>query len=146
MPINLTPGDGQDLLDAFKRGWESRQPDVIVDLFREDADYRVDPFGEPLAGRIEIRRHWNDVCASQVNVDFDAERIWVTGPTVLASWHAAFTRRATAERIRARGFMTLELDEQRAVARFRGWPLEQVVGIDETFRPEGVMEGAADGR
>lgn len=143
---NPTPGDAHDLLDGFKRGWESRQPDIIVELFSDDADYRADPFAEPLAGSVEIRRHWNEVCASQVHVDFDAERIWVSGSTVLASWHAAFTRRTTAERVRARGFMTLELDDRGSVMRFRGWPLERVVGIDETFRAEPMTEGAADGR
>jgi len=141
---NLTPGDAQDLLAAFKRGWEARQPDAIVELFSEDADYRTDPFAEPLVGRLAIRRLWNDICAGQANVDFDAERVWVSGAAVLASWHAAYTRRATAERVRARGFMSLELDEEGAVSRFRQWPLERVVGIDETFRPEPAMAGTSE--
>jgi hypothetical protein len=143
---NLTHGDAQDLLAAFKRGWEGRQPDAIVELFRDDADYRADPFADPLSGSLEIRRHWNEVCASQAHVDFDPERIWVSGATVLASWHAAYTRRASAERVRMRGFMTLELDDDGLIARFRGWPSERVVGIDETFRAEPQMEATADGR
>jgi hypothetical protein len=144
MPDTLTPGDAQDLLAALKRGWESRQPDDIVDLFSEDADYRVDPFAEPLIGRLAIRRHWNELCAAQAHVDFDPERVWVSGVTVLASWHAAYTRRATAERVRARGFMTLELDDVGQVSRFRQWSLERVVGIDDTLRPEPAAAGAAD--
>ena len=142
---NLTPGDAQDLLAELKRGWEARQPDTIVGLFSADAEYRADPFAEPLSGSNAIRRHWNELCAAQAHVDFDAERIWVSGSTVLASWHAAYTRRSTAERVRARGFMALELDEAGRVARFRGWPNERVVGVDETFRAEPLVE-AADGR
>ncbi len=132
----LSHGDAQDLLDTFKRGWETRDPDTIVGLFREDADYRAHPFEEPLLGSNAIRARWNEIAATQAHVDFEPERIWVSGSTVLASWHAAFTRRANGQRVRLRGFMTLELDDDGSVWRLRQWPLEQIVGIDSTFRPE----------
>src|SRR5438105_3081658 len=105
----LTPGDGQDLLAAFKQAWERRVPDQIVELFTPDAEYRPDPFTQPLQGANAIREWWNQIAATQANVEFDAERIWVSGPTILASWHAAYTRRADSRRIRARGFVTLEV-------------------------------------
>ena len=134
----MTHGDAQDLLAAFKQGWEERSPDDIVELFDADADYRSDPFADGLHGHNAIRALWNEICASQVHVEFDAERIWVSGTTVLASWHVAYTRRATAERVRGRGFMTLEMSEgqPRLVRRFRQWPLERVVGRDTTFAAE----------
>lgn len=131
-----THGDAQDLLAEFKRGWEERRPGLIVDLFADDADYRAEPFSEPLLGANAIRERWNEMCATQVHVEFDAERIWVSGTTVLASWHAAYTRRATAERVRAHGFMTMELAADGRVQRFRQWPVERVVGRDSTFHPE----------
>lgn len=133
----LTHGDAQDLLDAFKRGWENRDPETIVGLFRRDAEYRQHPFSEPLQGSNAIRAHWNALAGRQAHVDFEAERIWLSGQTVLASWHAAYTRRSDGERVRVRGFMTLELDDDGTVWRLRQWPLEQVVGIDSTFRAEG---------
>jgi hypothetical protein len=136
MPAPLTPGDGQDLLARYKRAWERRDPDLAVSLFREDAEYRYDPFEPPLVGANAIRGYWNDAAATQANVEFDAERIWVAGSTVLASWHAAFTRRTSSERVRYRGFMTLELDDERLVARFREWAIGRSVGVDSTFRPE----------
>ena len=132
----LTPGDGQDLVDRFKRAWERRDVDAAVALFSDDAEYRVDPFEAPLTGANAIRAYWNDTAAAQTHVEFDAERVWVSGPTVLASWHAAFTRRSTAERVRQRGFMTLELDEAGLVTRFREWSIERTVGVDRTYRPE----------
>lgn len=139
----LTPGDGQDLLAAFKKGWEQRQPDLIVELFAADADYRRDPFSEPMSGVNGIRALWNEVAAQQANVEFDAERVWVSGQTVLASFHAAYTRRSDAARVRVRGFMTFELgaapsDSGRMlVERYRAWPLEREVGRDATFTPGG---------
>ena len=133
----LTPGDAQDLLAAFKRGWEGRAPDELLELFGRDIDYRSDPFAEPLIGLNPVHALWNDLATSQANVEFDAERIWVNGNTVLCSWHAAYTRRATAERVRQRGFMTLELGDDRRIKRLRQWPLERVVGRDQTFEADG---------
>ena len=123
----------------FKQGWEQRAPDMIVELFDANAEYRPDPFAESLQGVNAIRALWNDICAVQTHVEFDAERVWVSGSTVLASWHAAYTRRSSAERVRARGFMTLELNDgkPRRVQRFKQWPLERVVGSDSTFAAEG---------
>jgi len=129
----LTHGEAQDLLATFKKGWETRAPDVIMELFDADIDYRPDPFAEPLIGRNAVRALWNDLVATQVNVEFDAERIWVSGQTALSSWHAAYTRPKTAERVRARGFLTLEVGENGRVHRFRQWPLERVVGRDSTL-------------
>ena len=135
---DLTHGEGQDLLEAYKQAWERRDPDLAVDLFSEDAEYRDDPFEEPMRGSNAIRAYWNEAAATQANVEFDAERIWVVGRTVLASWHAAFTRRATAQRVRIRGFMTLELDQDGKVHRFREWWHRREIGNDSTFRAEGA--------
>ena len=102
----LTPGDAQDLLERYKRAWEARDPDLAMELYAADAEFRLDPFEEPAHGENEIRAIWNDVAATQANVEFDAERTWAVGQTVLASWHVAFTRRSNAERVRLRGFST----------------------------------------
>ena len=89
MPAPLTPGDGQDVLARFKKAREKRDPDRMLELYAADAEYRLGPFGAPLSGLNAIREHWNAVAASQSHVDFDAERVWVSGRTVLASWHGA---------------------------------------------------------
>lgn len=137
MPDTLTPGDGHDALARFKKAWQQRDVDAIVELFAEDAEYRVDPFAEPLRGSVEIRGHWNGFIAAQNHVDFDAERVWVVGRTILASWHAAYTRRSSAARIRIRGFSMIELDETGLIARMRDWPTERDVGTDARSAPEG---------
>jgi len=141
----LTPGQGQDLLSAFKRASERRDVDLAVSLFREDAEYRPDPFEPALSGANAIRAYWNDLAASYVNVEFDAERVWVAGNTVLANWHSAMTSRGSAERLRYRGFMTLELDDAGLGSRFKQWPVARKVGIDSTVEPEAApaLEGAS---
>lgn len=132
----LTPGDAQDLLQRYKRAWERRDPDLALALYREDADHRAHPFHDAFRGANEIRAMWNDIAANEANVEFDAERVWVNGPAVLASFHAAYTDRTNAQRIRIRGFMTLELDEAGLISRVREWPTSQVVGTDSTFDPD----------
>ena len=134
MPTTLTPGDGQDLLARFKSAWEGRDPDAMLELYAERAEYRLDPFLEPLAGLNAIREHWNAVVAAQDHIEFDAERVWVSGRTVLASWHVAITRRESADRVRIRGFSTMELDGQGRIERMRDWPVERVVGVDSSYR------------
>lgn len=143
----LTPGDGQDLLAAYKRAWERRDPDAAVELYAEDAEHREDPFEEPQVGELAIRAMWNRRAATQANAEFDAEHVWVVSATVLASYHAAYTERTTAQRVRRRGFMTLELNEQKRITRAREWPVTRAVGVDSTFDPEpGKDAEAANGR
>lgn len=144
---DLTPGDGQDLLARYKQALERRDVDRMVALFREDAELRPDPFDPPLAGELAIREHWNGVAAASANVEFDAERTWVSGTTVLASWHGAVTERASGQRTRQRGFLTAELDDARSITRLRLWTLVRRIGVDGTFKvepPDGPEAG--DGR
>src|SRR5262245_33609419 len=110
MPSVLTPGDGQDLLARLKRGLEKRDPDALMELFRADAEYRTDPFEPALSGANAIRERFVRAAAAEDHVEFDAERVWVSGRAILASWHGATTLLANAERVRRRGFMTVELD------------------------------------
>jgi ketosteroid isomerase-like protein len=143
----LTPGQGQDLLSAFKRASERRDVDLAMSLFREDAEYRLDPFEPALTGANAIRAYWNDFAATWTNVEFDSERVWVAGNTVLSSWHSAMTSRGSAERLRFRGFMTFELDDAGLVSRFKQWPVARKVGVDSTVDPEAAPAGeAARGR
>jgi hypothetical protein len=144
---DLTPGDGQDLYARVKEAWQGRDVDRMLALFREDAEYRSDPFEPALVGDVAIRDYWTGVAAAQANVEFDVERLWVVGRTVLANWHVAFTRRRTAERVRERGFTTMELDEAGLVARSRAWVVSRVVGTDSSFsvEPE-AAPGGSDGR
>ena len=131
----LTHGEAQDLIERYKRAWELRDPDLAMALYRDDAELRLDPFEEPARGANEIRAIWTDLAATQDHVEFDAERVWAVEHTVLTSWHAAFTRRSNADRVRIRGFSTFELDEDGLIQRAKQWAVAQVVGRDSTLRP-----------
>jgi hypothetical protein len=132
----LTPGDGQDLFARLKTASERRDVDLAMSLFREDAELRSDPFEDAYTGANAIRESLNAAAASRANVEMDAEQVWVVGQTVLVRWHGAYTRRADAQRIRQRGFMTLELDPEGLVARLREWTLTREIGRDGSFSPD----------
>ncbi len=140
MPNDLTPGDGQDILARFKLAREERDPDLMLELCAEDVEYRADPFEPPLRGALAVREHWNRIAAEQIHVDFDAERIWVVARSVLASWHGAFTRRASGDRVRVRGFSTMELDAGGLIERLREWPVWRSVGRDAGHAAEAPPE------
>lgn len=128
-------GDAQDILERYKRAWQARDVDAVMELYAGEAEHRDDPFHEPHQGLESIRGMWNDIAASEVNVEFDAERIWVSGRTVLASWHAAYTDVSNGDRVRLRAFTTLEIDAGGLIQRLRQWPVSRVVGQDSTYTP-----------
>ncbi len=132
----LTHGDAQHLLATIKQSWERREPDLIVERLAEDIDYRHDPFEEVIVGRNEVHALLSELAASRAHVEFDVERVWVSGSTALASWHAAYTLRASAQRFRTRGFVAIDVNADGLVQRYRQWSAERVVGSDATFRAE----------
>ena len=110
-----------DLLERYGRAWETFDGDAWVDLFAEHAEYHEDPFEPPLVGHNAIRAYLLEASRSQDQVEFTVERHWVSGPTVLAAWHASFVRRSGGARVRLAGFMTLEIGADGRVERFREW-------------------------
>jgi len=45
-------------MDAYRRAWESNDPEEISGLFADDALYYTAPSAEPWRGRDEIVAHW----------------------------------------------------------------------------------------
>jgi uncharacterized protein (TIGR02246 family) len=141
----LTHGAGQDLLAAWKRAWEARDVDAFLALFTDDADFRPDPFAESIVGETAIRTYWNDFAARTAHTELDTERLWVVDRSVLAAWHGATTLRATAERVRHRGFLAIDLDAEGRISRLRSYPRERTVGTDTSFKPEPVPGSPQEG-
>jgi ketosteroid isomerase-like protein len=111
----------QDLLERYGRAWESFDGDAWVDLLTDDVEYHEDPFEPPMVGRNAARAYLMEASRRQEQVEFTVERHWVVEATVLAAWHASYVARDTRERVRLRGFMTLDLDAEGRVRRLREW-------------------------
>ena len=54
----MTHADVQRWLDRYVAAWSSYDEAAIGDLFSEDAEYRYQPWGEPVRGRADIVRAW----------------------------------------------------------------------------------------
>lgn len=112
---------GGDLLAAYGEAWRTFDGDAWVALFAEHAEYHEDPFGAPLVGHNAIRAYLLEAATSQRDVDFTVERHWVSGETVLAAWHAAWTASEGGGRERIAGFLIAELAPDGRIETFREW-------------------------
>jgi ketosteroid isomerase-like protein len=119
--MSLDHAAAGDLLERYRRAWETFDGDAWVDLFTQDAEYHEDPFEPPLVGDLALRAYLVEAAETQEQVEVTIERHWVVGPTVLAAWHASFVRRPGRARVRLAGFMTMEVVEDGRIARFREW-------------------------
>jgi limonene-1,2-epoxide hydrolase len=110
-----------ELLERYRRAWETFDGDAWTELFSASVEYHEDPFAEPLVGRNAVRAYLNEAAESQEQVEMTIERHWAVQSTVLAAWHASFIRRPTRQRVRVAGFLEAEVDEAGRIARFREW-------------------------
>ena len=125
MVRELTPDHGQQLVAAYEHARLARDPDAAMELFSRHIEYRFDPFEPALQGHNDVRAYWNALVARQTEVEFDAETVWVVGRTVLCDWQAGYDEAGVDVRIRARGFLTMEVDDDGLVRRVHEWTLTQ---------------------
>jgi ketosteroid isomerase-like protein len=110
-----------DLLERYKRAWETFDGDAWTNLFTDDAEYHRDPFEPPMVGSNALRAYLLQLSDTQDQVEMTVERHWVVGATVLAAWHASYIVVQTRARVRLAGFMTLEIAGDGRIRRFREW-------------------------
>ena len=110
-----------DLLERYKRAYETFDGDAWTDLFIADAEYHRDPFEPPLVGSNALRAYLLEMAGSQDQVEMTVERHWAVGETVLAAWHASYVQVPSRARVRVAGFMTLEVAGDGRISRYRGW-------------------------
>jgi len=82
--------DVQKKLDIYGKAWETKDPELIVTIFTDDAIYD-DPH-EPVNNGIEaIRSYWiSKVIGEQDDIHFSLRNFWVDSDTVIAEWDATF--------------------------------------------------------
>lgn len=86
----MTKQKAQQLLEIYGKAWMTKDPDLIVTIFTEDAVYN-DPHEPENIGRDAIRAYWiSKVVSEQDDITFDLKNVWVDGDTVIAEWHATF--------------------------------------------------------
>ena len=54
----MSPQQVQSWLDAYCEAWQTYDPELIADLFSEDATYAYHPWDDPIHGREAIVSDW----------------------------------------------------------------------------------------
>lgn len=86
----MTKERAKELVEIYGRAWETRDPDLIVSIFTEDATYD-DPREPVNNGREAIRKYWvAKVIGEQEDIHFKLQNLWLDGDTVIAEWDAVF--------------------------------------------------------
>ena len=86
----MTKEQATKLIEIYGKAWETRDPELIVTIFTEDATYN-DPKEPENIGREAIRQYWvTKVIGEQEDIKFDLRHLWVDGDSVIAEWHATF--------------------------------------------------------
>ncbi len=87
----MTKNEATKLLDIYGKAWETRDENLIVTIFTEDASYN-DPKEPENFGHAGIRNYWiKKVQGEQKDITFKLLNVWVDGEAVIAEWHADFT-------------------------------------------------------
>jgi SnoaL-like domain len=119
--MTLSYAAAHDLLGAFVRARMSHDGDAFTDLFTSDAEVSLDPFATPLTGRNALRAYLLAAADAERWYDLAIERHWVSGDTVLAAWHASWTRSSDEAKVRQAGFLSAEVGGDGRIGRLRTW-------------------------
>lgn len=86
----MTHEEARKLIEIYGRAWETKDPELIITIFTEDATYD-DPHEPINNGREAIRNYWiTKVIGEQDQIKFTLKNLWVDGDTVIAEWNAVF--------------------------------------------------------
>ena len=108
-------------LDAYKRAWETRDPEAAADIFTMDATYHETPFEEPVRGREGIRNYWSDATRYQEGIEFSYEILAITETSGIAHWRSGFTRLTSNSAVELDGIFLVRLDADGKCTEFREW-------------------------
>ncbi len=87
----MTKEKALELIEIYGKAWVTRDPDLIVSIFTEDATYN-DPREPENIGREAIRSYWiSKVIGEQDDISFNLKNLWIEGETAIAEWFAEFT-------------------------------------------------------
>lgn len=88
----MTKEEAIKLIEIYGRAWETRDPELIITIFTEDATYN-DPKEPENIGIAAIKRYWETkVIGEQQDIKFNLLNVWVDGENVIAEWHATFVK------------------------------------------------------
>jgi hypothetical protein len=125
--MTLTKQDVRDVLAVYIRAWETRDPDLIVTIFTEDATYHERVLDAPIPYRDAIRRYWETkVVRDQANITCKLLNVYLDGNTAIAEWEAEFDDVAQGVRKRMLEIAVLDFEGRKIAALREYWSAERV--------------------
>lgn len=112
------------LMSAYGRAWETRDAELVVSLFTEDATYHESPFNEPIRGHDGIRRYWQQATGPHRDVRFRWSPVFSSEGLHVMEWSSEYTRADSGRRFELRGVMILGLRGER-IAHLREYWMRQ---------------------
>lgn len=101
------------LIAKFGQGWQQGKPEVIAEIFTDDAVFVPGPFDTPIRGRDAIRLYWRDVPLEQAEITFRYGEIFVVGPWFATEYKCTFRRRRSGESVTVKGALFCETTEDK---------------------------------
>ena len=111
-----TPARGAEfdaLIAKFGQAWQQGKPELMAEVFTDDAVFIPGPFESPVRGREAIRVYWRDVPLEQAEIAFRHGEIFVAGPWFATEYKCTFRRRRTGEAVTVKGALFCETAEGR---------------------------------
>jgi ketosteroid isomerase-like protein len=111
-----TPSRGAEfdaLITRFGQGWQQGKPELLADVFTDDAVFIPGPFDAPVRGRDAIRLYWREVPLEQADVAFRHGEIFLAGPWFATEYKCTFRRRRTGEAVTVKGALFCETADGR---------------------------------
>ena len=114
-------------LAAYKKSWETQDPELFASLFSEDCAYRDTPFIEPVPCT-EFAAFWRALAKLQSDNHIEFEILAIAGDRAIVNWHAFSTRPATGERREGDGIFVLRFGVDGRCADVREWQHWRIAG------------------
>ena len=107
-------------LDLHGKAWTERNPELIRDLFVQDAKYLEKPFSTPFDGIDSIIEYWQGVAQTQKDVSFQYKILAIYQDLGIAHFAASFLRDQTTQ-VKLDGIFLVKLNSQNKCTRFEEW-------------------------
>ncbi len=110
-----------DWLQLYGKAWTQRRPDLIKELFIQDAKYSEKPFSAPFEGIDAITMYWKGVSQTQKDISFEYQIISVNNDVGIAHFVASFLRQPGNVHIKLDGIFQVTLNSQNKCTSFSEW-------------------------
>jgi ketosteroid isomerase-like protein len=103
-------------VQAYRKAWETNEPDDIRSLFTEDAEYLTEPYAEPWRGHEGIVASWLEDKDEPGETSFTWELVAVEGDTGVIRAVTPYQGRATYHNL-----WIIRFAEDGRASRFTEW-------------------------